>query len=400
MKIWLISLLSLVIGTAVGLGATWREFQYDSIGFSLLIPEEEEEAPLSTVHPDMLQIPEAGKPRLVVLEDTYNFGYMESGAEESHDFTIANDGDAPLELKVVKTTCKCMVGKHKKTDGDTIIVAPRSQEEITLTWTARSVPGEFRQNALMESNDPRKKQFALTIEGVITSTMTIFPTEIVLNSLSPSQPATGEARIYGNRKEPLEVLSCQVMEATSSELFEVTVERIPEGEKLPVEGATSGWVVRLSVKPGLPLGWIQQTIHLTTNFDTGQKVTIPVFGNVKGDLKVYGQDWDQDRGVLSIGTVASTEGAAARLFLVTRHKEIEVEVAQVEPALVQVEIGAPVVTGSAGAVRVPIAITIPQGAEAIDRLGGTAGPLGQLLLKTNHPEAGQVKVLLEFAVQR
>ena len=45
-----------------------------------------------------------GTPRLVVPEDTYNWGEVLKEEEVLHTFVIRNDGDAPLLIKDIKKT--------------------------------------------------------------------------------------------------------------------------------------------------------------------------------------------------------------------------------------------------------------------------------------------------------
>jgi hypothetical protein len=395
-SIWIVTLFSLAAGTAVGIGATWEEFRNETIGFGTLANLDETPIPGASL-PD---IADKKQPRLVILsERSYDFGHMEMSTKESHDFIVANDGQAPLVITIGTSTCKCTVGRNKKTGGDEIIVQPGQQEVITLTWTAISSPGEFRQSAPFRTNDPREREFELSIHGIVTTTLSVYPPDVVFTALSPREATTAEVGVYGYRREPIDLLGCELEKGPGSEFFDVTCVPMPPDTKFPFAGATSGWWVRLAVKPGLPLGAIQQKILLQTSYDTDRKLVVPVRGNVTSDLKVYGQDWDAEQGMLTFGTVASSEGAQRKLFLVTRHKPIKVDVEEVDPGTVQVEVGEPVETGSGGAVRIPVTISVPQGADAVDRLGGAAGPLGQVLLKTSHPDAAHVRILVRFLVQ-
>src|SRR6516165_5276511 len=50
-------------------------------------------------------------PKAVISETDFEFGPMEVGEERVHDFTIRNEGQAPLIIKQGPTTCQCTVSK-------------------------------------------------------------------------------------------------------------------------------------------------------------------------------------------------------------------------------------------------------------------------------------------------
>jgi len=43
-----------------------------------------------------------GSPTISIPESTYNFGEIPEGGEVSHNFTIRNTGDAPLDINEVR----------------------------------------------------------------------------------------------------------------------------------------------------------------------------------------------------------------------------------------------------------------------------------------------------------
>ncbi len=60
-----------------------------------------------------------------------DFGTMKAGTERSHDFRIKNSGQAPLELAVLRSTCKCTIGSLEKS-----VLQPGEETAVKLTWKA------------------------------------------------------------------------------------------------------------------------------------------------------------------------------------------------------------------------------------------------------------------------
>jgi hypothetical protein len=167
-------------------------------------------------------------------------------------------------------------------------------------------------------------------------------------------------------------------------------------------GATNGFLVKVTLKPGLPQGPFRQTILVQTGLPDSPTVEIPVKGTVTSDIMVVGPGWKDELGLLDFAIVASQEGAERRLFLIVRgpHRgEVDFELAEVSPKLLRVELG-PTKEINNGLVRqTPIWIRIPQGTRPANHLGGEQGELGTILLKTGHPKAPLLRIRVRFAVK-
>src|SRR5437762_13137562 len=82
--------------------------------------------PASDGHPPIS--PAGPYPKAVVDETDYDFGRMEVGEEQSHAYTIRNEGEAPLLIKEGPKTCQCTVSQVETGE-----VAPGAAARVTLT---------------------------------------------------------------------------------------------------------------------------------------------------------------------------------------------------------------------------------------------------------------------------
>jgi len=92
----------------------------------------------------------------------HDFGRLKEGGEAFHLFTIKNDGDEPLVIKRIKTSCGCTASS---TTRDTI--APGETGEIKVIYKTRNRPGPFHQKVLVLTNDPAQAETMLTIRGEV-----------------------------------------------------------------------------------------------------------------------------------------------------------------------------------------------------------------------------------------
>jgi hypothetical protein len=238
-------------------------------------------------------------PRAVLVgSDTFEFGVMEQDTSRWHEFEIRNEGEAPLKLIKRSTTCKCTMSELNKEH-----LAPGESTKVKLEWRG-SQEGPFRHGALIETNDPRRQFINLTIEGQVTHSHRVAPQELVFSSISVSEEASAQLNIYGFHSGELRIKNHQFGEPSTADRFELQIEDMPAEQLEKVDGAKTGKIARLIVKPGLPLGQIRQTIRIALDLPGDPVVEVPIEGYVTGDISIVGpRNWDDERGVLSLGEV-------------------------------------------------------------------------------------------------
>jgi hypothetical protein len=94
--------------------------------------------------------------------ETFDFGVMEQNTKKSHAFIFRNDGNLPLTLDKISTTCKCTLGNVGKG-----VVQPGATTEVTLEWEAKTGDTEFTQSAKIKTNDPQRPEIQLVVTGKV-----------------------------------------------------------------------------------------------------------------------------------------------------------------------------------------------------------------------------------------
>ena len=366
-------------------------------------------------------------PRVVVDREEFEFGTMDVKAEAKHSFILTNRGGGTLELTAGETSCGCTLSEIE--DGR---IAPGESGTVTVKWTAEKGEGPYTQTATIETNDPDRPRVILTVSGVITRVVRPVPTELVFGHVSAGRPVTGQVRLLCYLDEPLEVMSCEMVGEQTRDYFEVRFEPLTAnqlnethqeqgktggegglggeakpGEAKPgeAESPKSGYLLRVTVKPGLLLGVFHQTIKVRTNLRSIPMVEIPVAGTVVGDISIVGPGWDSKNGVLALGTISGREGIQRRLLLVTRgphSREIQFTLLKTNPDLLEVDEEelkktSKIASGSATPVtQTPLIIRIPKGSRPANYLGTE---FGEILINTSHPDIPQLRIRVRFAVE-
>jgi hypothetical protein len=335
-------------------------------------------------------------PRVAVDEPHYQFGRMERGREQSHDFVIRNVGAAPLTLKVLSTTCKCTIGHV--TDKP---IEPGESTTVKLEWKALAEEGPFRQTAKIETNDPLQPELDLTIEGEVSTATGVQPPDFIIDKVAVNATKSAEVYVMAMLQDELIVHGAELSNLATRDKFDIKIEPV-EREKLPNDAARDGVRITLTVKPGLPVGRFDQSLSLRTNLKDGEVLHIPVFGRVVGDVTVHGTQWLSEQDVLMMGHVKSGEGRKSRLNLVVRGENaanVEFEVASVDPPELKVNLGEPKRLKDT-LLHVPLEIEVPAGTRPMVRLDTVQGEAGQVLLKTTHPTTKELALSVRFAVEK
>jgi len=386
MKTWKIALWSVVLGFLVGAAAGAAQV--------LLAPWPDGPWGLGAAK----AVPKSGEPqpRVHVDEDRYDFGAMDAEARGRHAFRFHNLGEAPLTLEAGPTTCKCtasIIGRD--------VLAPGEWTDVVVEWTGKNYSGSFTQTATIITNDPQRSRVTLTITGRVVRAVRVEPQSVVFSRITSGEPASATFRVLGFRNKPLQLLDWQFQRKETADLFEVSFQPLSEEELKKYEDVTCGFLGRLTVKPGLPLGAFRQELVINTDSSVAPQITVPIRGVVGSEVSVVGPGWMEDLGVLRLGTVSSQMGLERTVLIRVGgplRDRVKLKVLKVQPDLLQVQLGQPRQLSDTDATITPLTIRIPPGSPPADHWGSTRGPLGEILLETNHPKAPQLKILVSFAI--
>jgi len=340
-------------------------------------------------------------PRVTMVTGSdFDFGVMERNGTRSHQFEIKNTGNAPLSLEKGETTCKCTM--NKLVDG---VLQPGESVKIELEWIAKEVGPDmvFVQTADIKTNDPSRKVLRLTIRGDIITTVKVVPSVLVLSSISASEGAEGQVSVYSYRTDDLDFVETKV-DPKLKEFIEAVVEPMSVEELGEDNRARSGKKIKIRLKPGLPVGLLDQTVWLKTNLEDSPLVPVYFQAKVVGDITIYGRNFNRVTNHLRLGKVDQADGLQAELRFLVRGEDrdaVKLTVASVDPPgslEAKVRSSDQAVTGKAS--QHFLDITIPKGADVISRLGDNQEKPVRILLNTTHPQFKTITITVAFEVTK
>jgi hypothetical protein len=386
MKIWHVLVASIVLGVALGAGMSWANFHHAP---ALLTP-----APVAAPKSALGQ----SAPKVLVDSPVYDFGAVERDTKAVHVFKITNLGNAPLQLEAGETTCtRCTIAKLEKTK-----LAPGETAEVRVEYLATQAQPRFRQHATILTNDPENSSVDLTIVGTVTSRFRVVPDNVVLSRISANDTKTFDIKVYAYVSDEVAVEKYEFLNPKSADHFQLATRPIPR-DQLGQRNARSGVRVLVTLKPGLPLGPVQQTIRLELKLagdQTNPLVEVPVEATIDSDISIVGRGWNVDEGVLSIGEVKSSQGIKHDVFLVLRGPQsrgVTIKPAEVRPSWLKVTLGEPTELTS-GVSQMKMTIEIPPGTPPVNHLGSDQGKAAKVVLETTHPLVKQIPMYVQFVV--
>jgi hypothetical protein len=133
-------------------------FNGERYGSNLLAVSGSIEEDFRTLTPEQ----KANGPRMVLAEETHNFGTIKQGAVIEHDFSFKNEGKETLKIRKIRTTCGCTASSPSSME-----IAPGGEEKFHVTFNSRAKKGKQLQTITVITNDPNKPTHYLRMAGTV-----------------------------------------------------------------------------------------------------------------------------------------------------------------------------------------------------------------------------------------
>lgn len=360
-----------------------------------------EETPKDLGIPGPPVSPTAPWPSVSLVEKEFKFGQMGVGESLSHTFVVKNVGEAPLTLKQGRTSCTCTMSELKDDK-----VAVGGEAKVTLTWEPRKVDPMFRQTATILTDDPQNKQFEFVVQGEVVDVVTITPAgEWSLGEISDEKTAGVTGRIFSRLLESFKIVSLE----SSNPSVKVEYEPISE-EELKDRSLKSGYDVKVSVLPGLPVGPVLADLKVTAEQPSrkeGEKpetkeYVIHVRGTRTGPLQLLqgpGTVWHPEVMAIEMGNFPAAEGKKARLLVFVTgmgDKPFEITKVDTDTPFLKVDLVRDTKFESKSKQRYDLYFEVPPGSPIVSKIRKESA---RVTLETNHPDAPQLKFRIEMVTE-
>jgi hypothetical protein len=305
---------------------------------------------------------------------------MSQHQQGTHTWTIKNVGEGTLDLWMEgKPTCSCTIAKLE--NGQKAVIPPGESTTIDLEWNTKDFHEKYSQGATFGTNDPSHPTFQLTVAGDVYPPVSVYPPQLMqFPSISNEEPHDQSIAVYSQDRPKL-----KLTKLTTSKPNLIVAEATPlteeDGKQLKIE---AGYRVKVTVKPGMPVGQFHEELVIQTDHPNLPEVKVSVTGTVTGPIGAIPPR-------LRMANVPSRLGGTAEIILLVRggrptQFEVMYKPEQMEIAIVQDD--TPTLKG-----RYRMTVTLPPGVPA-------GRVESQIILKTDHPQAGEVKIPVSLLVTK
>ncbi len=328
-----------------------------------------------------LNAPKAGPQPKAVVETphVYEFGTLPQHVTGKHKWKVENTGQGTLELFMLESTCSCTLAKFK--NGEKASVAPGETTEIELEFESRDNNGDYSKGAKIGTNDPNYPSFDLHVHGKVFPAVMTFPPDGIIgysNISNDKHEHLMNAVIYSRDRVETKVVKFKV-----SNEKEIDVKQEPlSAEDCKLLEIEQGTKLTINVKDGLALGAFREEVVVTTDHPKQPEVRLVLTGQMAGPINLV-------PAVLRRHQIDSKVGDRGELIITVRGgRETKFEVAHAPKAL-KVDV-IPDPARKKGRYR--LVVTVPPGTP-------TGNIEDEIVLKTDHPKAGELSVPISLWVQ-
>ena len=196
----------------------------------------------------------------------FDFGKAIGGSKITHTFPIKNIGQKNLKIISVTETCACTATVPSRTE-----ILPKKTGEISVVLTVPSSNRLVQEKVYVLTNDPTQNTLTLTVKGEAFTPLRTFPKNVAFGTQDTlKSPLTKRVSLHAQENTHIRGVS------VDSEHITVTLRTQKGVPHVDVQILTT-----------LPVGVFAHNIKVEYTYKGKQTThTIPIFGQVLGDLQV------------------------------------------------------------------------------------------------------------------
>jgi hypothetical protein len=211
-------------------------------------------------------------PKAVAVELIKDLGFVPKGEMATHEFQIRNEGNAPLELKQVMSSCGCTVAHFDR------VVAPGQTGKVNVTVDTTTFNGPIAKGVTVYLNDPATPTMELTIRAKVEPFIKVKPGYArYITVQGENKEGKIVQTLWTPDKSPMNVVK---VESPYPFLTVRFWEAKPE-ERLKEIADQQQWKIEMHLSNDAPVGALTEALKVYTDHPKQKLVQIPVSGFVR-----------------------------------------------------------------------------------------------------------------------
>lgn len=212
----------------------------------------------------------ANQPTIQTNEVLFDFGYAQHQQTITHIFKLKNVGNQPLEIHEIDSSCACTAALlSEKT------ILPAETAEIEVKFNTQYRRGRRTATVKVHTNDIDTPVVYFTITGVIAGLARVVPNNLHLKNIGNQEEIQKTIEIYDAGDGRLKVKGVE----SSSPYIKTRVRHIHKDSLVAK--------IIVTVKPGLPLGELEEKLTILTEGYRYPHVEVLVKGRIVGAIRLF-----------------------------------------------------------------------------------------------------------------
>ncbi len=207
--------------------------------------------------------------RIVIPERTLDFGSVVQGDTVVRDFSVKNDGNAPLYIQRVVSACGCTATNISKEQ-----VNPGDAATIRASFDTTGFSGQKTKTIRVFTSDLDEPSFVLSLKGTIVPDLVITPSRIAFDDVSVGSeqwPPQATIQLTVRQTSPLEIVEVQSL----SPAVIVTAKN----------SSPKSWTLLVALDPKASVGELRERLVVSLRGGKEDSVNIPVFARIVGSVR-------------------------------------------------------------------------------------------------------------------
>ena len=321
----------------------------------------------------------------VVIEEglVHQFGVLPQQKTGNHSWTFKNAGDGVLELRGIGKTCSCTTATLFGTDGDKQLqIKPGESLPLEVTFMTKTWDGAYHQTVTVGTNDPKRPQIELTVEGTIRPAIVTMPADpsFTYGVVNGDKPTMRKIALYSADRPDL-----KLVRMTSSNPDLLALESRPiTPEEATTYKLQAGYWIEVTLKPSTHLGAFAEEVLVETDHPMKADLRFKVTGKISGPIITIPER-------VTIRDANAINGGSEVITLVSQRPSVNFTVETKPPGIDVVVEPVPPAPGQKGS-KYKMTVKVIPGTES-GRI------FDEIVLKTDDPKASEVKLPVDVLVQ-
>lgn len=132
-------------------------------------------------------------PRIRLVEESFDFGTVAQGEKVVHVFKFRNEGNGPLEIAEVTTSCGCTATILSRRT-----LAPGEEGQVQAEFDSTKYADRMDIRINLFTNDPRNQVVTAVLQGTVDASLRVAPAELELGPVKAGGELRGSFRVFSS----------------------------------------------------------------------------------------------------------------------------------------------------------------------------------------------------------